>query len=207
MDWDGRAGSGAAKVRPSPASGTRHHRARDAVPLELLQSAASGADTVDQHRSQRRPRGGLERPFEPVVDLDQFEQGADHASQVSQPGSPGPGPGGVERLAQRVPPGRPAMLFGVGPALEGDRGVEGGVGVRQGPPGDLLGGVHARRGLVGLAQDLVESRPLAGKTIDAPVDSVTARRQPLRLAARPLQRGRERGREFAAHFGGGTGPS
>ncbi len=113
-----------------PVRAGRQHRPRDAAVTQRRQRRLRGTATVDDDR--RHPGAGrrLERGLPAVVDLDEVDQRADHAVDLSQQLPPAGALQLGERTLQRLGPGM-AAVAGVGRLV--GRGLRG-----LGGPGGLL---------------------------------------------------------------------
>ena len=78
------------------------------------QRSAGGRRAVDHHGGYGLAGRRLERRLPTLVDLDQLEQGPDHAFHLGQALCPGPGAGVVQRQGQGVDPSRRIVVRAVG---------------------------------------------------------------------------------------------
>ncbi len=107
------------QVGGHPSVAEREDRAGDGLGVQGLERPAGGHHAVDHHRGQRLAGGGLERGLPAGIDLDQVEQGAEHAVDGGQPLGPRRRAGLVQRERQRFGPGPPRVQVGLGGAVGG----------------------------------------------------------------------------------------
>ena len=94
------------------------HRTGRVGGAERGEGPAPGLGVGDDHGGERVARGRLEGGLPALVDLDQVEQRAEDAVDLGEALRPGTGAGLVERERQRLGPGRPRVLVGVGAAAD-----------------------------------------------------------------------------------------
>ena len=188
--------------RRGATSTQRQHRAGDVVRLQRLQRGTAGGRRCHHHRLQGFTEGGFHRALPPGVDLDEVQQGAQHAIDTSKVLGAGPGAGALQRQMQRLGASLPAAELLGGHLTAAHEGFVRGVG------GDApgLGCFHARHelGLDGLRRfDLVL------QTLALCIEASGALLQRLQTVALAAQFGigtlhaGAHGTQFAAHFGCG----
>ena len=85
---------------------------------ERGERTVAGLGVGDEHGGERIAGGGLEGGLPALVDLDLVDQRAEHAGHLGEALRPGSVAGLVERERQRLGPGRPRVLVGLGAATD-----------------------------------------------------------------------------------------
>ena len=99
----------------------RQNRAAHLVVAERFQSGAGGVDTVDDDGGEGFTGRGLEHGPPSLIDLDEVEQGADHAADIAKARRAGACTSLVESHRECIGSGVPRAVLGVGVSVRAAR--------------------------------------------------------------------------------------